>query len=217
MKQVISIAMTLEGNVRSTGVHACGVIISPSDITDFVPLAQAKESPIPVVQYEGSIIESAGMLKMDFLGLKTLSIIKDTLDLIYRRRGKNIDIDKIPLDDNKTFELFQNGATIGVFQFESTGMQKYLRELKPTTIDDLIAMNALYRPGPMSYIPTYINRKHGKEPIEYYHDIMKEVLEDTYGIMIFQEQIMQLSEKWLVSLKPKLIRYEKLWARKNPI
>jgi DNA polymerase-3 subunit alpha len=147
VKQVISIAMTLEGNVRSTGVHACGVIISPSDITDFVPLAQAKESPIPVVQYEGSIIESAGMLKMDFLGLKTLSIIKDTLDLIYRRRGKNIDIDKIPLDDNKTFELFQNGATIGVFQFESTGMQKYLRELKPTTIDDLIAMNALYRPG----------------------------------------------------------------------
>lgn len=170
VKQVISIAMTLEGNVRSTGVHACGVIISPSDITDFVPLAQAKESPIPVVQYEGSIIESAGMLKMDFLGLKTLSIIKDTLDLIYRRRGKNIDIDKIPLDDNKTFELFQNGATIGVFQFESTGMQKYLRELKPTTIDDLIAMNALYRPGPMSYIPTYINRKHGKEPIEYYSD-----------------------------------------------
>jgi DNA polymerase-3 subunit alpha len=216
VKQVISIAMTLEGNVRSTGVHACGVIISPSDITDFVPLAQAKESPIPVVQYEGSIIESAGMLKMDFLGLKTLSIIKDTLDLIYRRRGKNIDIDKIPLDDNKTFELFQNGATIGVFQFESTGMQKYLRELKPTTIDDLIAMNALYRPGPMSYIPTYINRKHGKEPIEYYHDIMKEVLEDTYGIMIFQEQIMQLSEKMAGFSKAEADTLRKAMGKKKP-
>ena len=194
-KQVINIAMTLEGNVRSTGVHACGVIISPSDITDFVPLAQAKDSTIPVVQYEGKDIEKAGMLKMDFLGLKTLSIIKDTLELIYKRKKIKIDIDNIPLDDKKTFELFQNGATVAVFQFESPGMQKYLKDLKPTVLDDLVAMNALYRPGPMGYIPTYIKRKNGSEPIKYHHKIMAEVLEDTYGIMIFQEQIMQLSEK----------------------
>lgn len=184
----------LEGSVRQTGVHACGVIIGPEDLTEHIPLAKAKDSKIPVTQYDGNYVESVGMLKMDFLGLKTLSIIKDALENIKMRHNVEIDIENIPLDDEKTYELFQNGSTIGTFQFESEGMREHLKKLKPSNIEDLIAMNALYRPGPMDYIPTFIARKHGVEKVEYPHELLKKILEPTYGIMVYQEQIMQTAQ-----------------------
>jgi len=193
-KKTLLFAETLEGSARHTGTHACGVIIGPDDLMDHIPLSTAKDSDLPVTQYDGKLVESVGMLKMDFLGLKTLSIIKDAIDNIRRRHNFEIDVDNIPLDDKKTFELYQRGDTIGTFQFESDGMRNYLKELKPNNIEDLIAMNALYRPGPMNFIPIYINRKHGREKVEYPHPLLEEILKPTYGIMVYQEQIMQTAQ-----------------------
>ena len=190
-------AQMLEGNVRNTGVHACGVIIGRDDITDWVPVSTADDKTtgekMLVTQYEGSVIEDTGMIKMDFLGLKTLSIIKEAIENIRLRLGIEIDIDNIPIDDPATYKLYCEGRTTGTFQFESPGMQKYLRELQPSTFEDLIAMNALYRPGPMDYIPQFIARKHGREPITYDIPIMEKYLKDTYGITVYQEQVMLLS------------------------
>ncbi|KAA6349632.1 DNA polymerase III subunit alpha [termite gut metagenome] len=197
VRNTIKYAKMLEGNVRNIGVHACGTIICRDDITDWVPVSTTddKESgeKILVTQYEGSVIEETGLVKMDFLGLKTLSIIKETLENIRLRRSMEIDIDTIPSDDPATFQLYGEGRTIGTFQFESAGMQKYLRELQPTTFEDLIAMNALYRPGPMEYIPDFIDRKQGRKPIVYDFPIMEKYLKDTYGITVYQEQVMLLS------------------------
>lgn len=188
-------ARELEGSLRNTGVHACGVIITPTDITDHIPIAIAKDSEMAVTQFDNSVVESAGLLKMDFLGLKTLSIIKDAVEIVKERYGVHIDPDGIPLDDQKTYELFQRGDTKGLFQFESTGMRTYLKQLKPDKFEDLIAMNALYRPGPMEYIPNFIARKHGKEEITYDLNAMEELLAETYGITVYQEQVMLLSQK----------------------
>ena len=193
--ETINQARILEGSLRNVGTHACGIIITPDDITNFVPIATAKDSDLFVTQYDNSVVESAGLLKMDFLGLKTLTLIKDTVKLIKYKHDIDIDIDTIPLDDTKTYELFQKGETVGVFQYESAGMQKYLRDLKPTVFEDLIAMNALYRPGPLEYIPSFVNRKNGKEDITYDIPIMEESLKETYGITVYQEQVMQLSQK----------------------
>lgn len=196
VRETLKYALALEGNVRNTGVHACGVIIGRDDITDWVPVATATDKDgekVLVTQYEGSVIESTGLIKMDFLGLKTLSIIKEALLNIKERWGKDVDIDHIPLDDPKTYELYCEGRTTGTFQFESTGMQKYLRELHPSTFEDLIAMNALYRPGPMDYIPQFIARKKGIEPIVYDIPVMEKYLKDTYGVTVYQEQVMLLS------------------------
>ena len=193
--ETIQQAKILEGSVRNTGIHACGVIITPDDITNFVPVTTAKDSDLYVTQFDNSVAESAGLLKMDFLGLKTLTLIKDTIKLVKARHGIEIDPDKIPIDDEKTYELFQRGETIGVFQYESPGMQKYMRELKPTVFADLIAMNALYRPGPLEYIPSFIRRKNGEEPITYDLDACEEFLKETYGITVYQEQVMLLSQK----------------------
>ncbi len=188
-------AEILEGSVRNTGIHAAGIIIAPTDLTDLIPVATSKESDLWLTQIEGGTIEEAGVIKMDFLGLKTLSILKTALNLIRQNHDVDIDIDNIPLDDEKTYKLYQHGDTNGTFQFESPGMQKYLRELKPDKFDDLIAMNALYRPGPMSYIPEYIDRKHGKKQVQYDLADMEEFLKDTYGITVYQEQVMLLSQK----------------------
>jgi DNA polymerase-3 subunit alpha len=193
-RKTLQFAETLEGSARHTGTHACGVIIGPDDLINHVPLATAKDSELMVTQYEGKLVESVGMLKMDFLGLKTLSIINDAIKNIQKRHGKKIDIDNIPFDDQKTYELYQRGDTIGTFQFESEGMRSYLKELKPTSIEDLIAMNALYRPGPMEFIPTFIRRKHGKEKVNYPHPLLEEILAPTFGIMVYQEQIMQTAQ-----------------------
>ncbi len=193
--QVLKEAERLEGSVRNTGIHAAGIIIAPQDLTTLIPVATAKDSDLWVTQIEGSVIEEAGVIKMDFLGLKTLSILKMALALIKQNHGVVIDLDTIPLDDEKTFKLYQQGETNATFQFESVGMQKYLRELKPDKFDDLIAMNALYRPGPMAYIPNFIDRKHGREAISYDLDEMKEILSETYGITVYQEQVMLLSQK----------------------
>src|SRR5260221_1731046 len=193
--RVLHEAEILEGSVRNTGIHAAGIIIAPRDLTELIPVATAKDSALWVTQIEGNVIEESGVIKMDFLGLKTLTIIKNALNLIKQLHGIEIDIDKIPLDDKKTFELYQHGATIGTFQFESHGMQKYLRELKPDKLDDLIAMNALYRPGPMAYIPNFIERKHGRESITYDLPEMEEILKETYGITVYQEQVMLLAQK----------------------
>ena len=196
VQETIKYAIALEGNVRNTGVHACGVIIGRDDITDWVPVATATDKggdKVLVTQYEGSVIESTGLIKMDFLGLKTLSIIMEALVKIKETRGIDVDIDKIPIDDPNTYKLYCEGRTTGTFQFESAGMQKYLRELQPSTFEDLIAMNALYRPGPMEYIPQFIKRKHGEEPISYDIPIMEKYLKDTYGITVYQEQVMLLS------------------------
>ena len=189
-------ALQLEGNVRNVGVHACGVIICRDDITDWVPVSTAtdkKDGKILVTQYEGRVIEETGLIKMDFLGLKTLSIIKEAVANIKQTHGIDLDIDSIPIDDKKTYDLYSRGQTIGTFQFESTGMQRYLRELKPTAFEDLIAMNALYRPGPMDYIPDFIKRKHGESPIVYDIPEMELYLKDTYGVTVYQEQVMLLS------------------------
>lgn len=193
--QVLQQAVVLEGSVRNTGTHACGVIITPDDLTNFVPVSTARDSDMLVTQFDNSVVESAGMLKMDFLGLTTLTIIKTALKNIKKSKSIDIDIDAVPLDDQKTYELFQRGETTGTFQFESAGMQKYLRQLKPDKFEDLIAMNALYRPGPMEYIPLFVNRKHGREPIKYDLPEMEEFLGETYGITVYQEQVMLLSQK----------------------
>lgn len=192
---VLKQAYELEGCVRNTGIHACGIIITPDEMSKFVPVCKAKDSDMLVTQFDNSVAESAGLLKMDFLGLRTLTIIKDALKHIKHRHNLDIDIDAIPLDDKKTYELFQRGETNGIFQFESAGMQKYMKDLKPDAFTDLIAMNALYRPGPIAYIPNYINRKHGREPIVYDLPGMDEYLKETYGITVYQEQVMRLSQK----------------------
>ncbi|MBS1936232.1 MAG: DNA polymerase III subunit alpha [Bacteroidetes bacterium] len=188
-------AERLEGSVRGTGVHAAGIIIAPSDLTEIIPVCTAKDSDLLLTQYDGRVIEDAGVIKMDFLGLKTLTIIRDALRMIKANHGVEMDIDAIPLDDPRTFELYQRAETNGTFQFESTGMQKYLRELKPDQFADLIAMNALYRPGPLEYIPTFIKRKLGQEPIVYDLPEMEELLKETYGVTVYQEQVMLLSQK----------------------
>ncbi len=193
--KVLHEAEKLEGSVRNTGIHAAGIIIAPKDLTELIPVATSKESDLWITQIEGNTIEEAGVIKMDFLGLKTLSIIKTALKLIKLNHDIDIDIDAIPLDDEKTFKLYQQGDTNATFQFESPGMQKYLRELKPDKFDDLIAMNALYRPGPMAYIPSFVARKHGREEVKYDLPDMQEYLEDTYGITVYQEQVMLLSQK----------------------
>jgi DNA polymerase III subunit alpha len=194
VRKTLEFAETLEGSARHTGLHACGVIIGPDDLIEHVPLAKAKDSSLYMTQYEGQYIEAAGMLKMDFLGLKTLSIIKDALENINHRHSILINIDEIPFDDRKTFELYQRGETIGTFQFESEGMRSYLIDLKPNNIEDLIAMNALYRPGPIFYIPEFIKRKHGESKVEYPHPLLVDILRTTYGIMVYQEQIMQAAQ-----------------------
>jgi DNA polymerase-3 subunit alpha len=193
--RVLHEAEKLEGSVRNTGIHAAGIIIAPKDLSELIPVASNKDVSLLITQFEGNVIESAGVIKMDFLGLKTLTIIKDALNLIKRNYGLEIDIDSIPLDDLKTYELYQHGETNGTFQFESVGMQKYLRELKPDKFADLIAMNALYRPGPLEYIPNFIKRKNGEESISYDLPEMEEYLSDTYGITVYQEQVMLLSQK----------------------
>lgn len=193
--EVINQARQLEGSVRNTGIHACGVIITPDDITNFVPVALAKDSEMYCTQFDNSVAESAGLLKMDFLGLKTLTLIKDAVRNVKERHGIDLDPDQFPIDDEKTYELFQRGETVGIFQYESAGMQKYMRELKPTVFADLIAMNALYRPGPLEYIPSFIRRKHGQEEIVYDLDDCEEYLKETYGITVYQEQVMLLSQK----------------------
>jgi DNA polymerase-3 subunit alpha len=192
---VLHIAERLEGSVRNTGIHAAGIIIAPRDLTELIPVFTSKDTTLCITQIEGSIIEDSGVIKMDFLGLKTLTIIKDALDLIRQNHGVEIDIDAIPLDDSKTYELYQRGDTIATFQFESPGMQKYLKELKPDQFADLIAMNALYRPGPMAYIPKYVDRKHGVEEVSYDLPEMEEYLKETYGITVYQEQVMLLAQK----------------------
>ncbi|MFC7356455.1 DNA polymerase III subunit alpha [Jejudonia soesokkakensis] len=193
--ETINQAKVLEGSVRNTGIHACGVIITPSDITDFVPVATAKDSDLYVTQFDNSVVEDAGLLKMDFLGLKTLTLIKDTVKIVKHKHNVILDPDTFPLDDEKTYELFQRGETVGIFQYESGGMQKHMKDLKPTVFADLIAMNALYRPGPMEYIPSFIRRKHGDEEIAYDLPAMEEYLKETYGITVYQEQVMLLSQK----------------------
>ena len=194
----IKYARKLEGTVRGTGIHACGFIICRDPISMHVPVSTADDPDFPgvktaVTQYDGHVIESTGLIKMDFLGLKTLSEMKEACRVIKEAHGVDIDLDRLPIDDEKTYELYQNGRTIGTFQFESAGMQKYLKELHPTVFEDLIAMNALYRPGPMDYIPSFIARKNGREEIKYDIPIMEKYLKDTYGITVYQEQVMLLS------------------------
>ncbi|MEN8120523.1 MAG: DNA polymerase III subunit alpha [Bacteroidota bacterium] len=195
VQKTLKFAGTLEGSVRHTGVHACGIIIGKDDLENYLPLSVAKDSNLYVTQYDGKHVESVGMLKMDFLGLKTLSIIKDAVENVKISRNIDVDIENIPLDDKKTFELFAHGETTAIFQFESDGMKKHLKGLKPNRFGDLIAMNALYRPGPMEYIPSFINRKHGREKIAYDLPEMEEHLKETYGITVYQEQVMLLSQK----------------------
>lgn len=196
VQEVIKNALTLEGSIRNTGTHACGVIIGREDLYNYVPLSFVKDSVLGIAtQYDGKNIESIGLLKMDFLGLKTLSIVKDTIANIKHSKGIDLNIETIPFDDQKTYDLFSRGDTTALFQFESDGMQKHLQALKPTRFEDLIAMNALYRPGPMKYIPNFIDRKHGREEIVYDLPIMEEILEETYGITVYQEQVMLLSRK----------------------
>jgi DNA polymerase III subunit alpha len=193
--QVVNQARKIEGSVRNTGTHACGVIITPGDITNYVPVALVKDSNMYCTQYDNSVAESAGLLKMDFLGLKTLTLIKYAVQNVKERHGIELVPDEFPVDDVPTYELFQRGETVGIFQYESPGMQKYMRELKPTVFADLIAMNALYRPGPLEYIPSFIKRKHGIEEIIYDLDDCEEYLKETYGITVYQEQVMLLSQK----------------------
>ncbi|MEL7118534.1 MAG: DNA polymerase III subunit alpha [Bacteroidota bacterium] len=193
--RMIQTAKKLEGSIRNTGIHACGVVITPDEITKYVPVKVDKDSNMLVSQFDNSVAEDAGLLKMDFLGLKTLTIIKDAVRMVKEGHGVEIDPELVALDDKMTYELFQRGETIGIFQYESTGMQKYMKELIPSEFDDLIAMNALYRPGPLEYIPSFINRKHGREPITYDLPEMEEYLKNTYGITVYQEQVMLLSQK----------------------
>ena len=219
MKDTIKYAERLEGTVRNTGVHACATIIGRDDLTNFIPLSTAKDKEtgkdILVSQFEGSLIESAGMLKMDFLGLKTLTILKDAVENIRRSRGEELDINSIPIDDAETYALFSRGDTVGVFQFESDGMQKWLIELQPSRFEDLIAMNALYRPGPMDYIPDFVARKHGRSKIEYDLPDMEEYLHDTYGVTVYQEQVMLLSQKLAGFSKGKADKLRKAMGKKQ--
>ena len=198
IRKLMHYATVLEGSARHTGVHAAGVIIAPGDVSDYVPVAIQKgkgnDGDSVVTQYDGKYIEDFGLLKMDFLGLKTLTILDDALALIKENHGVEIDLDAVPLDDAKTYELFQKGDTVAIFQFESSGMREWMRKLKPTSLDDLIAMNALYRPGPMDLIPDYIARKHGREAVEYPHPMLEEILAPTYGIPVYQEQVMQMAQ-----------------------
>ncbi len=192
---VLKNAMDLEGSIRNTGIHACAVVITPEDITGIVPVLKTKGNDLLISQYDNDVAESAGLLKMDFLGLRTLTIIKDAVEYVNRRHNINLSPETMPEGDEKTFELFQKGETVGIFQFESDGMQKYLRELKPSKFEDLVAMNALYRPGPMDHIPEYVRRKHGQEAITYDLPEMEDILKETYGITVFQEQVMLLSQR----------------------
>lgn len=192
---IIRTAKKLEGSIRNTGIHACGVVITPDDITNYVPVKTDKNSDMLVTQFDNSVAEDAGLLKMDFLGLKTLTIIKYAIANVKKTHGIDIDPDEIPLTDKATYGLFQRGETVGVFQYESAGMQKYMKELVPTEFSDLIAMNALYRPGPLEYIPEFIERKQGRKPVIYDLEPMKEYLAETYGITVYQEQVMLLSQK----------------------
>ena len=199
-RNTIKYAKMLEGTVRGTGLHACGFIICRDRIDDWVPVSTATDPDFPemkcnVTQYDGHVIETTGLIKMDFLGLKTLSELKEACKVVKQTTGHVIDLEKIPIDDELTYQLYQQGRTIGTFQFESAGMQKYLRELKPTVFEDLIAMNALYRPGPMDYIPSFIARKNGREKISYDIPCMEKYLKDTYGITVYQEQVMLLSRQ----------------------
>jgi DNA polymerase-3 subunit alpha len=212
---VIHEALILEGSVRNTGVHAAGIIIAPEDLTGLIPVATAKDSDLLVTQYEGSVIEDAGVIKMDFLGLKTLTIIRDALRLIKENHGVEIDIDTIPLADTATYELYQRAETNATFQFESAGMQKYLRDLKPDKFEDLIAMNALYRPGPLEYIPDFIRRKHGIDPVVYDLPEMEEYLQETYGITVYQEQVMLLSQKLAGFTKGQADKLRKAMGKKD--
>jgi len=191
----VRLARKLEGSVRNTGTHACGVIITPEPLLNLIPMTTSKDADLLVTQFDNSVVESAGLLKMDFLGLKNLSIIKDCVKIIKELHGVKIDIDTISLEDHKAYEVFQRGDTVGIFQFSSDGMRKYLKMLKPDKFEDLIAMNALYRPGPMGYIPEFVNRKHGRSKVEYDLPEMEEYLKDTYGITVYQEQVMLLSQK----------------------
>ncbi|MBQ2166674.1 MAG: DNA polymerase III subunit alpha, partial [Bacteroidaceae bacterium] len=198
LRDTIRYAQMLENNVRNTGVHACGTIICRDDISDWVPVSTADDKEFPgeklrCTQYDGHVIEETGLIKMDFLGLKTLSILKEAVDNIKDSLGITVDVDSLDIEDPATYQLYCDGRTIGTFQFESAGMQKYLRELQPHVFEDLIAMNALYRPGPMDYIPDFIDRKLGREPIEYDIPVMEKYLKDTYGITVYQEQVMLLS------------------------
>ncbi len=195
ISQTLKYAEVLEGSVRQTGVHACGIIIGKDSLDNYIPLCTAKDTDLYATQYDGSHVESVGLLKMDFLGLKTLSIIRDAVENIKKSKSTDINIESLPLDDKKTFELFSNGETTGIFQFESTGMKRYLRELKPNRFEDLVAMNALYRPGPMEYIPKFIKRKHGLEKIDFPVPVMEKYLNDSYGITVYQEQVMLLSQE----------------------
>ena len=213
--RVLKDAEKLEGSIRGTGVHACGIIIASEDIDNLVPVARSKESPWMQVQYDVTQIEKTGLLKMDFLGLSTLTIMKAAVKLIKATAGVDIDLDNLPLDDTKTFELFQRGDTGAIFQFESPGMQKYLKDLKPTKFEDLIAMNALYRPGPLKYIPDFIDRKHGRKPVEFDLPEMEEYLKDTYGITVYQEQVMLLSQKLASFSKGKADELRKAMGKKN--
>ncbi len=208
-------ARVIEGSVRNTGIHACGVIITPDDITNYVPIAMSKDAEMYCTQFDNAVAEDAGLLKMDFLGLKTLTIIKDAVKLIKERHGVEIIPDDIPLDDEKTYELFQRGETVAIFQYESAGMQKHLRDLKPTVFADLIAMNALYRPGPLEYIPSFIQRKHGREEIKYDLPECQEYLEETYGITVYQEQVMRLSQKLVGFTKGEADTLRKAMGKKN--
>jgi len=192
---VLKEALKLEGTIRNTGIHAAGIIIAPSDLTELIPVFTSKGDPMLITQFEGSVIENAGVIKMDFLGLRNLTILKQALAMIKENHGIDIHLDELPLDDELTYELYQRGETNGTFQFESGGMQKHLKDLKPDKFDDLIAMNALYRPGPIKYIPNFIARKHGTEKIEYDVPEMEEYLSETYGITVYQEQVMLLSQK----------------------
>jgi DNA polymerase-3 subunit alpha len=193
--KVLKQARKLEGNIRNTGIHAAGIIIAPEDLSNIVPVSTSKETDLIITQYEGKVIEDAGVIKMDFLGLRNLTIIKECLRLIKQNHDLVIDIDEIPLDDEETYQLFQRGETNAIFQFESDGMKKYMKDLRPDRFEDLIAMNALYRPGPIAYIPTFINRKHGREEVKYDLPEMEEYLSDTFGITVYQEQLMLLSQK----------------------
>lgn len=213
--RILKNTLAIEGLVRNTGLHACGIVITPTDLRELVPVTISKESNLWATQFDNAVAESVGLLKVDFLGLKTLSLIRDTIEIIHQRTKNRIHPDDIPLDDAKTYELFQHGETIGVFQYESPGMQKHLRELKPSSFNDLIAMNALYRPGPMAYIPNYVNRKHGKEPITYDLEAMREYLEETYGITVYQEQVMLLSQKLSGFTKGQADTLRKAMGKKN--
>ena len=193
-KKVLENAAVLEGCKRQTGIHACGVIIAPDDLINCLPIKADKDSELLITQYEGSLVEHVGMLKMDFLGLKTLTIIKNTIKLIKKHHNVDIDINKIDLNDKRVLSTFALGNTIGVFQFESEGMRAWLKKLQPDCIEDLIAMNALFRPGPMQFIDDFIKRKHGQQKIEYPHPLLEDILKNTYGIIVYQEQVMQVAQ-----------------------